>query len=168
MSETQGHAIFHACLGAWLGSQPTVRLGLRPKMAVAAVVLGANDVTMRVMARRGHGEPLAHMDIFQLPFLLAWLVVLGMTRGLERRMRMVRVHEERLASRQEEVAALKEHLSEVEGQKQHLEDERRTFTHAVYSKFVRESVGLQTGSKHHARPGGRGEREPSTPSPLRQ
>ena len=74
-------------------------------------------------------------------------------------MRMVRVHEERLASRQEEVAALKEHLSEVEGQKQHLEDERRVFTHAVYSKFVRESVGLQTGSKHHARPGGGGERE---------
>ena len=60
MSETQGHATFHACLGAWLGSQPTDRLGLRPKMAVAAVVLGANDVTMRVMARRGHGEPRAH------------------------------------------------------------------------------------------------------------
>lgn len=155
-------------LGVWLGSQPTVRLGLRAKMTVAAVVLGANEATIRLMARRGQGEPLAHWHIFQLPFLLVWLVALSITRIYERRARMVRAHEERLASMvatESELVALKASLSEVEGEKQHLEEERRLFTRAIYSKHVRDSVGLPSGSKKQTRPDRGGDRGPS---PLQQ
>lgn len=176
----RGNGLLHACLGAWLGSQPSERLRLRAKLLVAAVVAGSNEATFVILARRGHGELLDRHYAFQLPFLGAWVLALGITRAAERRARMVRAHEKELSTRQQEVTTLEQRLGAVEGEKQHLEGERRLFTRALYNKFLRDSTSGSRGGSQRGdgsqRPQGRaapatrgfGERQRRGPSPLRE
>ena len=62
-----------------------------------------------------------------------------------RRARMVRAHETELAARQRELASLEQRLGEAVGEKDRLVEERQLFTRALYSKFVRDSVGDDRG-----------------------
>ena len=140
MRFAHGNAVFLACCGAWLGSQPTERLSSRAKLLVAGSVAGLIEATFVAMAWRVHCELLARHHVFQLPFLGAFLLSLGLTRAAERRARMVRAHEEELTTRRHDVASLEQRLEAAERARQHLADERKLFTRAVYNKFLREKT----------------------------